>query len=203
MRLYYHPLSSCSRRVRLVARHLGLPLELVPVDLFRGEQNAPRFLKLNPNHQVPVLEDGNYVLWESCAIMQYLAEVAQDGSLQPETAQERADSSRWMYWCGQHFMPAISSLNWEHSIKKMAGLGAATPSEVARAEALFTEASQVLDTHLAEREWLCGRRLSLADLAIGAPLADWQRARLPLQPFVHIGRWFQQLGRLECWQGTE
>jgi glutathione S-transferase len=61
----------------------------------------------------------------------------------------------------------------------------------------------VLDTHLAEREWLCGRRLSLADLAIGAPLADWQRARLPLQPFAHIGRWFQQLGRLECWQGTE
>lgn len=203
MRFYYHPLSSCSRRVLLVARHLGIPFELISVDLFRGEQNTPPFLQLNPNHQVPVLEDDEYVLWESYAIMQYLAELAQDQSLHPETAQQRADASRWMFWCGQHLMPAISILNWENSIKGMAGLGPASQSEVARAEAMFVDACQVLDTHLAGREWICGRRLSLADLAIAAPLGDWHRAKLPLMQFSQIGRWFQQIQALNCWKDTE
>ncbi|MEQ6292237.1 glutathione S-transferase family protein [Vogesella sp. GCM10023246] len=203
MRLYYHPLSSCSRRVLLVARHLGIRLELISVDLFRGEQNTPPFLKLNPNHQVPVLEDEGYVLWESYAIMQYLSELAQDKSLHPETARARADASRWMYWCGQHLMPAISTLNWENSIKEMAGLGPAIQTEVDRAEALFVEACQVLDTHLAERKWICGNRLSLADLAIAAPLGDWHRAKLPLSQFGQVRRWFQQIQALDCWKATE
>ncbi|MBV8680966.1 MAG: glutathione S-transferase family protein [Aquitalea sp.] len=203
MRLYYHPLSSCSRRVLLVAQQLGIPLELITVDLFRGEQNTPPFLKLNPNHQVPVLEDDGYVLWESYAIMQYLAELAQDKTLHAQTAQQRADTSRWMYWCGQHLSPAISILNWEHSIKEMAGSGPADHAEVERAEAKFIEACQVLDAHLAGRDWMCGKQLSLADLAIAAPLGDWQRAKLPIIQFGQIWRWFQQIRALDCWQSTE
>ncbi|WP_287877118.1 glutathione S-transferase family protein [Aquitalea sp.] len=203
MRFYYHPLSSCSRRVLLVAQQLGIKLELISVDLFRGEQNTPPFLKLNPNHQVPVLDDEGYVLWESYAIMQYLAELAQNKSLYSGTAQERANVSRWMYWCGQHLMPAISILNWENSIKEIAGLGAAIHSEVERAEAKFVEACQVLDTHLAGQEWICGSQLSLADLAIAAPLGDWHRAKLPLIQFNQIWRWFLQIQELDCWKETE
>ena len=75
MRLYYHPRSTCSRRVLITADHLGCPLELVPVDLFQGAQHAPEFASLNPNHKVPVLVDGSFVLWESYAIMQYLADM--------------------------------------------------------------------------------------------------------------------------------
>jgi glutathione S-transferase len=203
MRLYYHPLSSCSRRVLLVARQLGFPLELIQLDLFRGEQNAPAFLQLNPNHQVPVLEDNGYVLWESYAIMQYLAEQAADRSLHGASVQERADASRWMFWCAQHLMPPISSLNWEHSIKQMAGLGPASAAEVEKAEAGFVAAGQILNQHLAGREWMCGQQPSLADLAIAAPLADWQRARLPLQQFGEMVRWFRQIQALDCWQETE
>ncbi|QBJ79473.1 glutathione S-transferase family protein [Aquitalea sp. USM4] len=202
MRLYYHPLSSCSRRVLLVARQLGLPLELIQVDLFRGEQNTPAFLQLNPNHQVPVLEDNGHVLWESYAIMQYLAELAPDQSLHAASARERADASRWMFWCAQHWMPPISSLNWENAIKQMAGQGPASAVEVERAEAGFVAAGQILDQHLAGREWICGQQPSLADLAIAAPLADWQQARLPLKEFGEIVRWFGQIQALDCWQQT-
>jgi glutathione S-transferase len=77
-------------------------------------------------------------------------------------------------------MPSISTLNWENSIKQMAGQGPASAVEVERAEAGFVAACQILDQHLAGREWICGQQPSLADLAIAAPLADWQRARLPL-----------------------
>jgi glutathione S-transferase-like protein len=57
MRLYYHPLSSNSRRVLLTAYHLGLNLELVVVDLLRGEHKTPKYLRLNPNGKIPILVD--------------------------------------------------------------------------------------------------------------------------------------------------
>jgi glutathione S-transferase len=70
MRLYHHPFSSNSRRAILAAIQLDVPVELVLVDLKNGEQRKPEFLRLNPNGKVPVLVDGDFVLWESHAIMQ-------------------------------------------------------------------------------------------------------------------------------------
>ena len=74
MRLYQHPMSANSRAATLAALQLKAPVELVFVDLAKGEQRLPAYLKLNPNHRVPVLEDGDFHLWESRAIMQYLAD---------------------------------------------------------------------------------------------------------------------------------
>ncbi len=74
MKLHYHQLSGNSRRVLLVAAHLGVPLEHVVVDLVKGEQRDEAHRALNPNARVPVLEDDDFVLWESRAIMVYLTE---------------------------------------------------------------------------------------------------------------------------------
>lgn len=74
MRLYHHPYSFNARRAVMTALHLKSPVELVFVDLGKGEQRQPQFLKLNPNHRVPVLEDDGFILWESYAITQYLAD---------------------------------------------------------------------------------------------------------------------------------
>jgi glutathione S-transferase len=68
MRLYYHPLSSNSRRVLLTVYHLGLNLELNVVDLLRGEQKTPEYLRLNPNGKISILVDGGFHLWESHAL---------------------------------------------------------------------------------------------------------------------------------------
>ena len=65
MRLYYHPVSTNARRVLMTADHLGIKLDLMLIDLAKAEQNAPEFLKLNPNRRIPVLEDEGFVLWES------------------------------------------------------------------------------------------------------------------------------------------
>jgi glutathione S-transferase len=70
MRLYYHPASSSSRRVMLAAVHMGTALELTEVNLMSPEDRR-RLVALNPNSKVPVLQDGEFTLWESCAIMQY------------------------------------------------------------------------------------------------------------------------------------
>jgi glutathione S-transferase len=203
MRLYYHPISTCSRRVLMAVHHLETKIDLVLVDLFKGEQNSPEFLKLNPNHRVPVLEHDGLLLWESYAIMQYLADIVPGQTLYPIDTRSRADVNRWLFWCGQDFMPGIGILNWENSIKSLAGIGPADPIEVARGERLLIEAASVLDDHLDDREWICGTGLSLADFAIAAPLADQHRAKLPVSDLPNLQRWLKRVQALDSWKSTE
>ncbi|MBA5686551.1 glutathione S-transferase family protein [Rugamonas apoptosis] len=203
MRLYYHPISTCSRRVLMTAHSLGIQLDLVLVDLTKGQQNALEFLQLNPNHRVPVLEHDGFVLWESYAIMQYLADTVPDQTIYPLDPRSRADVNRWLFWCGQHFMPGVAILNWENSIKKMIGIGPADPAEVSRGENLFVEAAKILDAHLEHREWMCDTGVSLADFAIAAPLADQHSAKLPMDDRPNLLRWLSRIQALDSWKKTE
>lgn len=202
MRLYHHPYSFNARRAVMTALHLGAPVELVFVDLQKGEQRQPQFLKLNPNHRVPVLEDDGFVLWESHAIMQYLADKTPRQTLYPADTRSRADVNRWLFWSCQHFSPAIGILNWEHVIKGILGLGAADPAELRRGEQLVREFAGVLDAHLGGRDWICGEALSLADLAVATPLAATVPARLPVTDLPNLQRWFARMQTLEVWKKT-
>jgi glutathione S-transferase len=202
MRLYHHPYSFNARRAVMTALHLDAPVELVFVDLQKGEQRQPQFLKLNPNHKVPVLEDDGFLLWESHAIMQYLADKTPRQTVYPTETRARADVNRWLFWCSQHLSPAISILNWEHAIKGLIGLGAADPAEVRRGEQLVRDFGGILDAHLAGRDWICGNSLSLADIAIAAPLAATVPAKLPVTDLSNLQRWFAGMQTLEVWKKT-
>lgn len=203
MRLYYHPISSNARRVLMTAQHLGITLDLVLVDLSKGEQNTPEFLKLNPNHRVPVLEHDGFVLWESYAIMQYLADLTPGQTLYPVDPQARADVNRWLFWCGQDFMPGVAILNWENAIKPMFGIGPTDAAEVARGERLLTAAAKVLDDQLADADWICKNGPTLADFAIAAPLGSQDRAKFPVTQFANLQRWLKRVQSLAVWKGTE
>lgn len=202
MRLYHHPYSFNARRAVMTALYLDSPAELVFVDLQKGEQRQPQFLKLNPNHRVPVLEDDGFVLWESHAIMQYLADKTPRQTVYPAETRARADVNRWLFWCGQHFSPAVGVLNWEHVIKGILGLGDADPAEVRRGEQLVREFASVLDAHLADRDWISGDALSLADLAIVTPLAAAVPAKLPVTDLKNLQRWLARVQMLEVWKKT-
>jgi glutathione S-transferase len=204
MRLHHHPFSSCSRRVRMTAHHLGLPLELELVDLGKGQQRDASYRQLNPNAKVPTLVDGDLVLWESHAIQLYLADQTPGQTLLPTDPKGRADVNRWLFWSANHFSPAIGVLNRENMIKQLLGGGPPDPVEVARGEQLFTDAARVLDAHLAtrEREWVAQDRLTLADFALAAPLMSTIPARLPVADFRHLQRWFNQVQELPAWQAT-
>src|SRR5678815_5249851 len=95
MKLHYGTLSSSSRRVTIVASILGIPLELHPVDL-RDKAARAALERKNPNSKIPVLEDGDFVLWESNAIMQYLCEKTPGQTLLPSEVRARADVQRWL-----------------------------------------------------------------------------------------------------------
>lgn len=202
MNLYHHPMSLNARRAVMTALHLHSPVNLVFVDLQKRHQRSMDYLQKNPNGKVPVLEDRDFVLWESHAIMQYLADATPGQSIYPQGVRERADVNRWLFWSAHHFTPAVSVLNWERSVKPLIGLGNADPAEVARGEKLVIECGRILDVQLAGKDWIAQGRLTLADFALASPLMVMAQAKLPLGDFVHIRGWFARMQHLEAWQRT-
>ena len=202
MRLYHHPFSSNARRAVMTTLELGTPIELVLVDLPKREQRQPAFLARNPMGRVPVLEDGSVILPESHAIMLYLVAQAAGQTLYPSDLAGQAQVNRWMFWCSAHFQPAISVLNWELFVKKVAGLGEPDPAEIARGERLVQEVASLLDSHLASREWVAGNNMTLADLSIATPLMTMKQAKLPVAQFKHLQSWFARMQGRESWQRT-
>ena len=201
MRLYQSPLSSNSRRVLLTAQHLNIPLDLVNVDLL-SDADRQRLREVNPNGKLPVLEDGDFTLWESCAIMQYLADQQPGQTLYPTGARERADTHRWMFWAGQHFAATSGFLTFERLWKGMIGMGPADPAIEAAFERTLHTLCAVLDAHLATRQWLVGDAVSLADFAVAPPLMYMDKANLPVKGYPNLMRWFDAVQALEAWQQT-
>lgn len=106
--LYHHPVSPPSRATLLAIRNLGIDCEVKVVDIYKGEQFAPDFLRLNPNHQVPVWSegDGEFVLTESRAIIAYLATVTKS-KLYPEDPKKRAIVDSRLYFDATNFFPTL------------------------------------------------------------------------------------------------
>ena len=202
LRLYFHPASDASRKVLLTAAYLELDLDLQVVDVKRLAHQQPEYLKLNPNGLFPLLIEGDFVLWESSAIMQYLAEKNSDTPLWPSDIRLRADVTRWQCWDLAHWGPALRPFMWEHVGKKIKGLGEPDQAELERALPAQVRLAGVLNDHLANRDWLVGDGLSLADLSVASHLMYRDLARLPLDSYPHIYRWFASVEALPCWRST-
>jgi glutathione S-transferase len=203
MKLYTHPLSSNGRKVIITANLLNLPLTALTVDLFGGAQQHPDFLALNPNGMVPVLDDDGYLLWESEAIMQYLAAKQPGNSLFPDDARARIEVVRWQCWSLAHWKLAIQTLVFERAIKTRLGLGDPDPAEIDKADQRFHRFAKVLEGTLAERRWVAGDTLTLADISIGASLMHAELGQLPLAEYPAIDRWFERVEALPAWQATQ
>lgn len=203
MKLYYHPLSGSSRRVLLAATHLDVPLERIVVDLTKEEQRGIPHLARNPNGRVPVLEDGTFRLWESRAIMQYLAEKTPGQTVYPTDVEGRADVNRWLFWCAAHMSLPNTILVLENFVKARTGRGAGDPAEIARGEALFKQYAALLDAHLAGKTWLVGDRITLADFSIAASFALAGPARFPMADFNNVRAWMDRIRELDAWKRTD
>ncbi|MGI9332248.1 MAG: glutathione S-transferase family protein [Gammaproteobacteria bacterium] len=202
MKLYCTPPSPNSRKVLAVIRHLALDVEIEPVDLTQGEQMTPAYLAINPNHLTPALVDGDFKLWESNAIIQYLASLGPENSLWPLAPETRADISRWQCWLLAHLGPALDVFAFERLVKPLFGIGEPDETAVERISDTFHRFATILDTHLAERDWLVGDRLTLADFSLGAPFALKEIARIPVDDYAAINRWYARIEALDAWQQT-
>jgi glutathione S-transferase len=184
----------------MAAIQLGAPVERVLVDLRKGEQKRPEYLALNPNGKVPTLEDDGFVLWESRAIMMYLADRTPGQTLYPQEVHARADVNHWLFWDAVHLSPAVQVLTYERVVKAMLGQGDPDPKELERGNRLVAPLLPVLDGHLANREWLCGTALTLADLSLATPLGFAERAQITLP--ANVSAWLGRVQALDAWKQT-
>jgi len=189
-------------KVRAVAAHLGIPLEFEFVDLTKGASHAPDYLALNPTGRTPTLIDGDLKLWESTAIMQYLAS-QKPNSLWPDDARTRADIMRWQSWSLAHFSKdGCEPLLFQRIVKQIVKLGPPDETIVAQGLECFNREAAVLDAHLAKQPYLVGKDVTLADFSVASLLFYAERAGLPLTSYPNVMDWFARVSSLPCWKET-
>jgi glutathione S-transferase len=128
MKLYLFPPSGRVLGIVALRNHLGLDCEVQPIDLGRGDQLAPEYLALNPNKKIPTLEDDGFVLWESNAILFYMAAKQRDGGLWPSDLRGQADVLRWLAWESAHWdAESFGMVAYEKASKTVLGLGPPIP----------------------------------------------------------------------------
>lgn len=199
MKYYYHPGSPNCRKVSAFLKLADLDVDWEVVDLPKGGHLTPEFGAVNPNAMVPALEDGDLNLWESNAILIYLAE--KTGSPLWDDA-SRLDILKWLFWEQSHFMYATGTAFFQVVLKPMIGLGEPDEHSVEEAIKKFRRHAKVLDDHLAESDFLVDDKLSLADLAVAANLTFAEPSGLPMDEFPNIGRWLDRLDQIDAWKET-
>jgi len=201
--IYAFPPSPRGFKVMAVANHLGLDWTLHMIDLRKGEQRAPQYAALNPNMRMPTLKDGDYVLWESDAIIQYLAAKRPESGLWPIDERARLDVTRWQFWNLAHWDSTCAIFVFEYVAKPLV-LGIKEPdmAAIAKGTEMFHRNAKVLDGHLEGRTYITGENLTLADFSVGCAMNLAEMAHFPLEPYGEIKRWYANLGALPAWQQT-
>lgn len=200
MKLYQNPASPPCRRVLATVYHLNSPVEMMHVEFGSGEIKKEAFLKMNPNGAVPTLDDNGFHLWESKAIMQYLAELKGDQDCWPKDLKKRADINRWMSWQDCHLGQACGNLVWENFVKNMVGMGGPEERAVADATEDFHQYAAVLDKHLEGKKFVCGDKVTLADFSLGASFMYAVPGKLPMDKYKNIQAWYQRLEGVDAWK---
>jgi glutathione S-transferase len=196
MKYYYHPASPNCRKVTAVIDHLGLQAQHIVVDLPKGEQMSPDFLAVNPNGRVPALVDGDRKIWESNAIIIYLAEKAAS-DMWPDD-DRRLDILKWLFWEQGHLMYAIGIPVYQLVVKPLLG-GQPDHKRIDEAYVSFGRLAKVLDDELARHRYVVGDALSLADFAVAGNFSFASQAGLPMDEFSNIRRWLDALDEIPAW----
>jgi glutathione S-transferase len=201
MKLYIFPPSGRVVGIMALKNYLALDCEVLAINLGRGDQLNPQYLALNPNKKMPTLEDNGFVLWESNAILFYLAAKCPDRGLWPVDIKEQANVLRWLAWESAHWdAESVGMVSFEKASKAVLGLGPPDASFIARGERNFARFAAVLNNSLRGHTWLTGEQLTIADFSIGGLVPSAERLQLPIGNFPEIVRWYHGLAALPAWQ---
>ena len=199
MKLYGFPMSPNTWKVLAYARHIGVALDHELVDLATGAQRTPAYLAMNPTGRTPTLVDGDFTVWESTAILQYIG-TKKSNALWPDDARARADIMRWQSWQLQHWSRGCEPLLFERMVKPFFKLGAPDQAVIAKAEETFRNEAKVLDGHLASHRWLVGDGVTLAEYSVAPYLVYAAPCGIPVAEFANVRRWFGEVVKLPAWQ---
>ena len=158
-----------SIRARWTLQELDVPFNAITVNLLRGDNHKPEFLKLNPAGKLPVLVDGDMVLTESVAIVLYLAEKYPDRGLLPTDLRERAELDRWLLFTVTELEQPLWRMARHTTLYPESDR---LPADVKLASREFLSMVAILERHMQGRQFVVGQRVTVADFVVAYTL-DW------------------------------
>jgi glutathione S-transferase len=177
---------------------LGVPHQRIDAGGPFGGLDTPAFAKLNPNRLVPVIEDDGFVLWESHAIVRYLAAEYGTGRLAPADRKQRALANQWMEWANSTLYPNVILTCFLGLIRTPARErdGAAIEAAARR----VGEDLAILDSQLGGRSYILGDQLTVADIANGALMYRYFNLEIPRPQLSNVEAWYQRLTQRKPYQ---
>jgi glutathione S-transferase len=202
MKLYYHPVSTTSRPVLLFAAESGIELELRVVDLFTGEQYKPEYAAINPSNQVPVLEDGDFRLTESSAILKYLADKVGSPAY-PKDLRQRARVNERMDWLNTGFYRdfAYGFLYPQIFPFMKRDDPVVQAATIAWGKDKANKWLKVLDENILgpRNAYLCGSEMTLADYFGSIMALGGEAIRCTFGAYPNVCRWLGNMKKLSSW----
>lgn len=182
--------SSNVQKVRWALLELGLSYEHIPVGGKFGGNKTPDYLALNPNGLVPVLRDGDLVVWESHAIVRYLAAVYGAGTMFPTDPRERATVDQWADWTATTFQPAWLGVFWK---LVRTPEDQRNPVAIATAVAETERCLSIMDGQLGRTGYLGGEALTYADIVAGVAMFRWTSMPIERREHPNVTAWHERL----------
>lgn len=202
MKLYLDPITVNCRKVLAGFKLMGTKFEEVKVDYFTGQFKSPEYTAINPNQSLPALIDDGFVVWESNAILMYAADKDGKAQFYPKDLKTRTDVNRWLLWEANQWFPSCYTWLVEYVVKPfleqkpdMQLLENSTPK--------FHQLAEIIDNAVAKQPFLCGNQVTIADIAVAAPMHLHQWQRLPLDSHPNLVAWMNRVEALPCWKETD
>ena len=206
LQVYLDPCTVNSRKVLAGLALLGTKYDFNFIDYFAGAHKSDEYKKINPNATVPSARDGDLILTESNAILQYAADLDNNNNnghpAYPKDLKKRADINCLLLWEASVWFQTNYVYLVENVVKPL--LKAEPDKAVIDAEApKWLRLATMLDERLKKSKWLTGDEISIADIAIAAPMHLHAASRLPLEQTPNLKRWMADIEKLPCWQQTQ
>ncbi|BBK31482.1 glutathione S-transferase [Stella humosa] len=191
LRILGRKTSSNVQKVLWLCTELDLPYAREDIGGPYGRNKDPEYLALNPNGLVPTVDDDGFVLWESHAIMRYLAAKHGAEALWPADLKARADIDRWMDWGATVAGPAITPMFLQIVRTPKPDQD---PKVIAASQQKTAEALTLLDQHLAGRKYIAGDSFTLADIPTGIQAFRWFWFPIERPDLPNVKAWYERLG---------
>ena len=193
IKLYRHPVSGHAHRAELFLSLLGLEYSLIDVDLLNGEQKSAEFLKLNPFGQVPVLDDDGVIIYDSNAILVYLATKYDNGNWLPTDAKTAAEVQQWLSLAAG----PIASGPARARLINLFNAKFDKEETINNANNLLT----IIESKIAGRTFLLGDSPTIADIAAYSYIARAPEGDVSLVPYANIKAWLKRIESLKGFLG--
>ena len=198
LKVYGNQISSPSNKVRYVANYLNLDYDFEEVDLRGGAQRKPEYLAMNPAGKVPVIRDGEFTLFESNAIIRYLAR-REKSDIYPDELKARALTDQWMDFGSIHVGGAMSRIFWNKVIVHRIGQQP-DESSLKTGESWLGNQLPILNTRLGQTAYLAGKTLTLADFCLLATIDPIDICQIDLKPYRALNEWREKLKTQDFYQ---